>query len=78
MIQSHKQSVDNNAKCDEQLNEWIEHDPRNPFLEFQPAPAAVPHTKDVNSFERCLHHFLFHRRAVLIVLFFCGEIVDRH
>jgi hypothetical protein len=78
VIQSHEQRIDDNTECDEQLNEWIKHDPRDPLLKFKPAPATVPNAERVDAFESRFNHFLFHGWSILFVLFFCGEVVDRH
>lgn len=78
MIQRHEKRVDNNAKCDKKLDERIENNPRDPFLQFKPAVAAIPNAKGVNAFKCRFNHFLFHGWTVFIVFFFCWEIVDRH
>lgn len=78
MIQRHEQRVDNNAKRDKQLCERIKHDRRNAFLELQPAKAAVPDAEGFDALEHIFDHFLFECRSVLIVLFFCRKVVDRH
>lgn len=78
MIQGHEQCVDDDTQCDEELDKWIKHDPCDPLLQLQPAPTTVPDAERVDAFERCFNHFLFHGWSVLVVFFFCREVVDRH
>ena len=45
MIQCHEQCVYHDAECDEEFDERIEYDERDPFLKLEPCPATIPNAK---------------------------------
>lgn len=49
MIHRHEESIDNDAQGDEQLHERIEDNEGEDLLHPHPAPAALPHTQDIDS-----------------------------
>lgn len=49
VIQRHKERVDNDAECDEELYERIKHQQGHVLLKFKPEPTAVPDAKDVDT-----------------------------
>lgn len=75
VIHGHEHGVHNDAQRDEELNEGIEDNEGDPFLKFQPNPAAVPHTKHIDAFEDRLERLVFERRPILVVVL-CWEIVN--
>lgn len=50
MIKGHKQSIDDDTQCNEQLNERIEDKQRDVLLKLQPQPTAVPYAEEINPF----------------------------
>lgn len=75
VIHGHEHGVHNDAQRDEELNEGIEDNEGDPFLKFQPNPAAVPHTKHIDAFEDRLERLVFERWPILVVVL-CWEIVN--
>lgn len=75
MIHRHEHGIHNDAQRNEELNKRIEDNERDPFLKFQPNPAAVPHTKHIDAFEDRFERLVFERRPILVVVL-CWEIVN--
>lgn len=75
VIHGHEHGVHNDAQRDEELNEGIEDNKGDPFLKFQPNPAAVPHTKHIDALEDRLERLVFERGPILVVVL-CWEIVN--
>lgn len=65
VIHCHKECVNNNAQCDEELHEGVKDNEGDQLLDAYPAPAAVPDTENVNKLETTGNEALLEGRMVV-------------
>ena len=70
VIHSHEERVHDDAQGDEELHEWVEDDESEDLLHSNPAPAALPHTQDVDSPQTRTQHPLLqlHLQRLFLLL----------
>lgn len=70
VVERHEQRVDDDAQGDVELDERVEDDEREPLLELQPRPSAVPHAERVDELQQPHLELLAERRLLVVLVFF--------
>lgn len=76
VIQGHEERVDDDAECDEELDERIEDQQRHVLLELEPDPATIPNAKNIDATQKHGQGLFLKRGALLIVV--CRKVIDRN
>lgn len=76
VIQGHEERVDDDAECDEELDERIEDQQRHVLLELEPDPATIPNAKNIDATQKRGQGLFLKRGALLIVV--CRKVIDRN
>lgn len=76
VIQGHEERVDDDAECDEELDERIEDQQRHVLLELKPDPATIPNAKNIDATQKHGQGLFLKRGALLIVV--CRKVIDRN
>lgn len=76
VIQGHEERVDDDAECDEELDERIEDQQRHVLLELEPDPATIPNAKNIDATQKHGQGPFLKRGALLIVV--CRKVIDRN
>lgn len=76
VIQGHEERVDDDAECDEELDERIEDQQRHVLLELEPDPATIPNAKNIDATQKHGQGLFLKRGTLLIVV--CRKVIDRN
>lgn len=76
VIQGHEERVDNDAKCDEELDKRIEDHHGDVLLELKPDPTTIPNAKYIDATEKQGQGLFLECGALFIVV--CWKVIDRN
>ena len=73
MVERHEYDVDDDAECDGELRERVEHDEREEFADPNPQPTAVPHAAHVDALDDLLGHDVLDLGTLILVVVQVGR-----
>ncbi len=76
VIEGHEKRVDNNAECDEQLDERVENYERKDLLELDPGATTVPDAERLDAVVSHFNHSVPELWRFLVLV--CREVIYRH